>query len=50
MAKIYFYRVQSGTVTNINDVPGTWREKVRTMLEENGYIVEENGSIFKIVN
>lgn len=53
MAKLYYKRIIAGLMKDengnktVNKVPSLWREQVITLLEENGYIVNEDGTVVK---
>lgn len=41
----YYKRVVAGVITNVNDIKPYWRADVITLLEENGYNVNEDGTV-----
>lgn len=53
IAKLYYKRMLAGLVKdengnwNVNEVPNLWREKVITLLEADGYIINEDGTVEK---
>ncbi len=53
MAKLYYKRIIAGLMKDdegnwtVNKVPNLWRDKVITLLEENGYIVNEDGTVIQ---
>lgn len=53
IAKFYYKRMLAGLVKdengnwNVNKVPSLWRDKVITLLKENGYIINEDGTVEK---
>ena len=40
---------KTGNIWTINDVPKTWRSKVEIQIVEDGYVIEEDGTVSKIV-
>ena len=47
IAMNYYKRVVVGVITNVNSIPAHWRMDVITLLEENGYIVNDDGTVSK---
>ena len=46
MVNLYYKQVKAGAMT-LYQVPKTWREKTRIKLEENGYTINEDGTVSK---
>lgn len=40
---------KTGSIWTIYDVPKTWRSKVEIQIIEDGYVIEEDGTVSKIV-
>ena len=40
---------KTGNIWTINDVPRTWRTKVEKEIIADGYVIEEDGTVSKIV-
>ena len=40
---------KTGNIWTINDVPKTWRSKVEIQIIDDGYVIEEDGTVSKIV-
>ena len=40
---------KTGNIWTINDVPRTWRTKVEKQIIADGYVIEEDGTVSKIV-
>lgn len=40
---------KTGSIWTINDVPKTWRSKVEIQIIDDGYVIEEDGTVSKCV-
>ena len=40
---------KTGNIWTINDVPKTWRSNVEKKIIADGYVIEEDGTVSKIV-
>lgn len=47
MVKMYYFMIKAGSITNINQMPASYREKVTAYIADYGYTVEEDGTIVK---
>lgn len=48
MLRMYYYMIKYNTVTNINQISASYREKVTEYIVDYGYTVDEDGTITKI--
>lgn len=47
MVRMYYFMIKSGTVTNINQIAKSYRERVAVYIANYGYAVAEDGTITK---
>ena len=38
---------QTGAIWTVNDVPNLWRKKVIAKIEEDGYTIDDDGTVIK---
>lgn len=50
IAKNFYVRCTVGIITNVNDIPKPWRKEATGYLEEDGYIINEDGTFYKETN
>lgn len=48
MVKVYARLCEKG-IKNFNDVPTELQDKVRSIIEEDGYYIQDNGTVSKLV-
>lgn len=49
MVAKYVRKIEEGTI-NFNEVPKLWSEKVRKQVEADGYFINEDGTVEKVIN
>lgn len=45
IAENYYLRMKKGDITNLNTVPGYWRNEVKERLTADNFVINEDGTV-----